>query len=129
MFDLFVFFDGKSYYNRNELKARLGLDQQQKPNGEEIYSKKERDSHFLIEFSNDLNDYSYSEDEINRIPYNVCGLCHIVFYPFDFIYDLLSVLIGFNDDLFVDDDHDNILSVCDYKDLLHNKKVYPFTYL
>lgn len=127
MFDLFVLFDGKSYYNRNELKESLDLTKCSDSNEEELYSKEEKDYHFIVDFTNDPNDYNYSEDELNKVPYKVAGFCHITFYPFDAIYDVLSAIIGFNDELFTDDDNGNIVNICEYKELVKKRKVYPLS--
>ncbi len=126
MFDLIILFDGKSYYNRNELTDLLGLSHHLDSSGEEIYSKGEKDNALIINFTDDLSDYS--EDEISKIPYKVSGLCYVTFYPFEAIYDILFNVIRFNDELFADDDHGNIINICEYKDLVKKKKVYPFNY-
>ena len=52
----------------------------------------------------------------------------VKFSSFEIINELLSAIISFNSELFVDDDHDNILNICDYKKMAAKKEVYPFTY-
>lgn len=125
MFDLFILFDSRSYYNRNELIINLGLLQQSNINGEERYSKNENEKYIIAEFTK--NTGYYVENEIT-LPYNLFGECHLSFYPFEIIKELLSAIISFNSELFIDDDHDNILSVCDFKNLVEKRKVYPYTY-
>ncbi len=127
MYDLFVLFDGRSYYNRNELKKSLNLKECSDSNEEELYFD-EGKKYFIVDFTNDPNDYNYSEDELNKIPYKVAGACHIAFYPFDAIYDVLPTIIDFNGELFIDDDNGNIVNICEYKELVKKKKVFPFTY-
>ncbi len=123
MLDLIILLDGKSYYNREELISCLEL--QQSNNGEELYSNRDSKRSLIAHFTKDLGDYL--EEEIT-LPYNVCGVCHLTFSPFEIINELLSAIISFNSELFVDDDHGNILNICDYKNLVAKKKVYPFTY-
>lgn len=123
MLDLIILLDGKSYYNRKELISCLEL--QQSNNSEELYSKRDNKRDLLAHFTKDLGDYL---EEDTTIPYNVSGVCHFTFYPFEIINELISAIISFNSELFVDDDHGNILNICDYKKLAAKKKVYPFTY-
>lgn len=123
MLDLIILLDGKSYYNRKELISCLEL--QQSNNGEELYSNRDSKRSLIAHFTKDLGDYL--EEEIT-LPYNVCGVCHLTFSSFEIINELLSAIISFNSELFVDDDHGNILNICDYKNLVAKKKVYPFTY-
>lgn len=127
-FDLIILLDDRSYYNRNELMSCLGLQQCPDINGDELYAKddKENERYIIADITKDLSDYS--ENDVT-LPYNVCGVCHLRFYPFDdIINEILSAIIGFNSELFVDDDNDNILNICDYKNLVAERKVYPYTY-
>ena len=109
-FDLIILLDHKSFYNKNELMSCLGLQQCPDINGDELYAKddKENEGFIIADITKDLSDYS--ENDI-KIPYNVFGVCHLKFYPFDdIINELLSAIIGFNSELFVDDDNDNIVN-------------------
>ena len=123
MLDLIILLDGKSYYNRKELISCLEL--QQSNNSEELYSNRDSKRSLIAHFTKDLGDYL--EEEIT-VPYNVCGVCRLTFSSFEIINELLSAIISFNSELFVDDDHGNIVNICDYKNLVAKKKVYPFTY-
>lgn len=129
MFDLIIPLDGRSYCDRKELMSYLGLQQKPDINGDERYTKgKINDKQFIIaDLTKDLSGYFYGEE--TPIPYKISGVCHFTFYPFcEVINELLSAVINFNSDLFVDDDCDNIMNICDYKNLVKKEKVYPFTY-
>lgn len=133
MFDLIILLDGTSYYNRNKLMSCLGLQQQPDINGDEQYVKqytKEQNKQFLIaSITKGLSGYSYDEEEIITVPYDISGVCHLIFYPFrEVVNELLSAITDFNSELYVDDDHGNIVNICDYKILVKKKKVYPYTY-
>lgn len=127
MFNLIILLDGRSYYNRKELISYLGLQQQPDINGDELYTKEANgDQYILANVTKDLSGYFY-EEEATPIPYEIAAVCHFTFYPFcEVINELLSAVISFNSDLFVDDDNDNIINICDYKNLVRKKKVYPF---
>jgi len=126
MFDLIILLDGKSYFKRSELISSLKLQHSDNHPEEELYSKGDNKNCLLAYFTKDLNDYS--DDDYAVIPYKVSGVCHLTFYPFELINEILYSIAQFNSELFVDDDHGNILGVCDYKILAEKKKVYPYTY-
>lgn len=127
MFDLIILLDGKSYYNRNKIMSCLGLQQQPDINGNELYAKKDNEQHIIANIIKGVSGYFY-EDEVT-IPYNISGVCHLSFYPFcEIINELLSAIIDFNSELYVDDDNGNIVNICDYKTLVKKEKVYPYTY-
>lgn len=68
----------------------------------------------------------YSAEELGQVPYDVAGMCNIVFYPPDVIFGVTEKIARYDRELFVDDDHGKIESIIRYRERLMKKEVYPF---
>lgn len=126
--NLIVFFHNGSFFHREKIKKLFGLKPVISDKNGTRYSGIFSGGRCYFDFADKNNLSDYSDEELAQIPYTVCDVCIITYYPFDIIYDLLDQLIEFDIGLYVDDDNDHIMNICDYREKLQKEEVYPFTY-
>lgn len=123
MFDFFIFMKDdidKSYDKFKRIFESYGI----KPNdGMKSFFGTYNEGHYYFNFSSDIE---YSKMELMTVPYKVICTCDITFIPYETLYFLIDKIIDFDSQFYVDDDHDNIMNVCKYKEKMLMKNVYPY---
>jgi len=127
MLDLFVLLNSEADVYEKILCEKYNLTLIIEDESFKRYSGQCLKGHYYFDFDEELlNDFS--KEELDIVPYSIYSVCHISYSSMDIIYDLLEFLIKYDDMLFVDDDHDNIVNIIKYEQMIYDEKVYPFAY-
>ncbi len=106
-------------HSRKRLAELFEADLVFSKSGAERYSRETAEGRYYIDFDADII-RDYSQAELDMVPYKVCDVCHITYYPPAMISGITDKLMEYDSDVFADDDHGNIMSIAGHTARLSN---------
>lgn len=113
MYDLFIFFQCDAASACERLKAAFGKNACISVIDDNRLYAEFQGGHFFMDISD--SGYAFSDDELAQIPYKVSCICDITYSFNNMTSYIIDSLTDYDNSLYVDDDHDNIMNICEYK--------------